>query len=240
MDRTQFTFYESFFKAIRRIKKDQDRAKAYDAVCDYALYGTEPDVDALPDSAAIAFELIKPNLDASRRKAKSGKAGGTSKQTGSKSEEASSKREANRKQTGSKKEKENKKEIKKENECYNPLPPLEGVGEELRKAFSEWLEYKAERKEPYTQIGLTSLQTEVRNNAARFGEKAVADLIRQCMASNWRGIIFDKLKNSPQRANGPVYTPPSEAQIEASRKDMERTRMLLDRMKDEETAEADK
>lgn len=121
MERTQFTFYESFFKAISRIKKDADRCKAYDAICSYALYGEEPDIERLPDSAAIAFELSKPNLDASRRKAQNGKKGGESKQTESKSQ-------AKPKQTASKKEKE--KENKKENECYSPLPP-KGVFEEF-------------------------------------------------------------------------------------------------------------
>ena len=121
MDRTQFTFYESFFKAISRIKKDADRCKAYDAICSYALYGEAPDIERLPDSAAIAFELSKPNLDASRRKAQSGKKGGESKQT-------ESKPQAKSKQTASKKEKE--KENQKENECYNPLPP-KGVFEEF-------------------------------------------------------------------------------------------------------------
>lgn len=123
MERTQFTFYESFFKAIIRIKKDADRCKAYDAICSYALYGEEPDIDSLPDAAAIAFELSKPNLDASRRKAQSGKRGGEHKQT-------ESKPQANGKQTASKKEKENKKENKKENECYTPIPPV-GVFEEF-------------------------------------------------------------------------------------------------------------
>ena len=41
--RTQFTFYESFYKAISRIKKKADRADAYDAICKYALTGIEPD-----------------------------------------------------------------------------------------------------------------------------------------------------------------------------------------------------
>lgn len=123
MERTQFTFYESFFKAISRIKKDADRCKAYDAICSYALYGEEPDIERLPDSAAIAFELSKPNLDASRRKAQNGKKGGESKQ-------AESKSQAKPNQTASKKEKE--KENKKENECYNPLPP-KGVFEEFAK-----------------------------------------------------------------------------------------------------------
>ena len=118
MERTQFTFYESFFQAISRFKKKADRADAYDAICAYALYGTEPNLDALSSDAAAAFILIKPNLDASRRKASNGRKGGAKKQSESKTE-------ANGKQTASKKEKENKKEkeVEIENECYTPKPP---------------------------------------------------------------------------------------------------------------------
>lgn len=117
MGRNQFTFYASFASALSRIKKKSDRADAYDAICNYALFGIEPDMDKLPDSAAIAFELIRPTLDASRRKAENGKRGGSVKQTGSK-------QEANRKleQTGTEKENEKEGEIEIENECYPPTP----------------------------------------------------------------------------------------------------------------------
>ena len=76
MERKQFTFYASFYNALGRIKKQVDRATAYDIICEYALFGKEPDLDALPDAVAIAFELIRPNLDASKKKAEAGKLGG--------------------------------------------------------------------------------------------------------------------------------------------------------------------
>ena len=107
--RKGFTFFDSFAKAIRRIKKKADRCDAYDAICDYALYGIEPDLDSMSDASAIAFELAKPNLDASKRKAKSGKQGG-------------SKTKANAKQTA--REKENEIEIEIENECYRKQAEL--------------------------------------------------------------------------------------------------------------------
>lgn len=113
VERTQFTFYESFFKAISRIKKKSDRCDAYDAICEYALYGTHPDLDKLADAAAIAFELSKPNLDASRRKSNSGKKGGAKKQAASKPE-ASGKQE----QDESKNEIENEREVELENDSY--------------------------------------------------------------------------------------------------------------------------
>lgn len=118
MERTQFTFYESFYRAISRIKDNSDRAATYDAICAYALYGTMPDLDSLPDASAIAFELIKPNLDSSRKKAVSGKMGGSAKQTGSKQEanrkQSVSKTERCGKDAGNKKEIEGEKEDKKE------------------------------------------------------------------------------------------------------------------------------
>lgn len=200
--RSQFTFYESFFNALSRIKKEADRAKAYDAICAYALYGTEPDMDVLPDSAAIAFELVKPNLDSSRRKANNGKKGGEKKQTASKdgesNEEASgkqngSKTEAKSKQTASKKE--NKKEKEKENECYNPLTPSQEAkfSPFLLEAVKDWLKYKHERKEDYKPTGLEAMTTEISNQAAQYGDMAVDALIRSCMANNWRGIIWDRI-----------------------------------------------
>lgn len=115
MERTQFTFYESFAKAFARIKKKTDRADAYDAICNYALYGIEPDFALISDSVAIAFELIRPNLDASKRKAENGKRGGATKQTASKTEANASKAESNASKTKqSVSEKENEEE--KENE----------------------------------------------------------------------------------------------------------------------------
>ena len=139
MERGQFTFYRSFASALRRIRKDADRARAYDAICDYALDGKEPDLSGLSDAAAIAFELIKPTLDASKRKAENGKRGANAKQ-----EQSASKPIANCKQVDSKqkakgkrgkassekeKEKENENEIEREveNECsLPPITPFQG------------------------------------------------------------------------------------------------------------------
>lgn len=120
MSRSQFTFYASFASALSRIRKKADRADAYDAICNYALFGTEPDLDKLPDSAAIAFDLIRPTLDASKRKAESGKAGANARQAASKPvascKQTGSKPVANAKlgETASEKEKEKEKENKKE------------------------------------------------------------------------------------------------------------------------------
>lgn len=102
--RSQFTFYESFYKALARIRKGADRATAYDIIVRYALYGEEPDLDSLPDTVAIAFELVLPMLEASKRKSDAGKKGGESKrkQTASKPEAKAKQTEANGKQNEAK------------------------------------------------------------------------------------------------------------------------------------------
>ncbi len=111
MDRGQFTFYASFATALRRLKRKNERCDAYDAIVNYALFGVEPEEGTLPDAVMIAFELIRPNLDASRRKAANGYLGGTAGER--------SKPEANGKQTGSKKESKKENETETETEIEN-------------------------------------------------------------------------------------------------------------------------
>ncbi len=128
-ERGQFTFYASIYASASRIRNKAARADFYDAICNYALNGVEPDINRLSDAAAVGFISAKPNLDASRKKAKNGRAGGKSKQPSSKPQANDKQSEANTKQTASEKEKEveREKEDEKEieNECYlSPLTPL--------------------------------------------------------------------------------------------------------------------
>lgn len=77
-----------------------------------------------------------------------------------------------------------------------------GFGDDLAAAFSDWLKYKREKRQEYKPTGLTALTSQVRNNAAKYGEAAVAALIRQCMAANWQGIVWDKLGKPPETPRG--------------------------------------
>lgn len=116
MERSQFTFYRSYYEAIKALPK-KDQTAVVLAICAYALDYEEP---KLSGTASAIFALVRPTLDASRKKAESGKRGGEAKQT-------ESKPEANAKQTArekeNKKEKEGEKEKENENECYTPKPP---------------------------------------------------------------------------------------------------------------------
>lgn len=114
MKRDQFTFYRSFWEALKALPK-KDQLPFVMAVCAYAF---EEESKPLTGSASAAFLLVRPILDKASKKAVNGKLGG-------------SKPKANGKQTGIKKEGEGEIEIEKEgeveNECYSPtpLPPTE-------------------------------------------------------------------------------------------------------------------
>lgn len=73
MERNQFTFYASFYKAAGLVRKKTERCQLYDTICAFALDGAEPEPGQLAPAVALAWELIRPNLDAGRRKAGGGK-----------------------------------------------------------------------------------------------------------------------------------------------------------------------
>ena len=89
---------------------------------------------------------------------------------------------------------------KTEKKIKNPPQVETGFGDDLQSAFEAWLSYKAEKRQSYKPTGLKSLVAEIRRNAERYGEAVVASLIRECMACNWQGIIFDRLKQGGGQA----------------------------------------
>lgn len=109
-------------------------------------------------------------------------------------------------------------EREKEGEEKTPAVAVVTAPDFTRTTFSDamiakvndWIQYKKERREPYKPMGLKSLVTEIQNNVKRYGEQPVMELIDTCMARNYRGIIFDKLKDWPaeQPATGQQGTMP--------------------------------
>ena len=113
-ERKQFTFYESFYTALKRIKKKQDRADAYDLICEYALMNKEPDLEEYSDSVAIAFELLRPVLDSARKKAANGKQGGSKTKANGKQIESKTKQPLSEGEKEREIEKEREKEVENE------------------------------------------------------------------------------------------------------------------------------
>ena len=64
---------------------------------------------------------------------------------------------------------------------------------ELDSVVREWVSYKAEKRQQYRPTGFRNFLSQVENNVRKYGEAAVVDLIKYCMAQNWQGVIFDRL-----------------------------------------------
>lgn len=73
------------------------------------------------------------------------------------------------------------------------------LSDDLQAKMGEWITYKVERKEPYKEQGMKALLRQIENNAMKYGDQALCNLIDESMANGWRGIIFDRLQNQPQR-----------------------------------------
>lgn len=135
--RKQMTFYVSFWEAINNLTR-KDQLPVIRATIEYGLFGEHN--ESLTASQKAFFALIKPTLDNSRKKASSGKQGGSKSEANSK--QTVSKPQANSKQTASEGEGEYEAEYKgeaeyeAENEC---LKDLSGGGGEAREATAQRL-----------------------------------------------------------------------------------------------------
>lgn len=73
MEREYFTFYRSFYEAIRDLPNDI-KLEVLTAIAEYGLYGEAPE-DMKPFTKSI-FTLVKPNIDASLVRYQNGQKGG--------------------------------------------------------------------------------------------------------------------------------------------------------------------
>lgn len=71
-----FVFYRSYYDSIRKMP-DAEAKKLLVAICEYALDDNEP--EGLQYPVDLAFDLIKPQLDANKRRRDNGKKGGAPK-----------------------------------------------------------------------------------------------------------------------------------------------------------------
>ena len=71
----------------------------------------------------------------------------------------------------------------------------------LRGKIEEWLKYKWERKEYYRETGFKSLLARIESATSQYGVEEVINLIDDCMANNYKGIIFEKLEKQTKNHN---------------------------------------
>lgn len=171
---------------------DAEVGRLFKAMLEYAESGTEPDFRG---NERFIWPAAKQNIDRTtafnEKQRENGSHGGRPKNPTKPNETQNNQSEPNK----SLKEKDKE----KDKDYITPLPPFEG---ELASAFADWLAYKKERREPYKETGLKSLITQIQNAAKEHGDAATAQVIRDSMASGYRGIVFDRLKRGKKDVRG--------------------------------------
>lgn len=194
---------------------DAERGRLFVAMLEYARSGEVP---VLEGNERILFPVFKAQIDreeaAASVKAQSGAKGGRGKQTEAK---ASKRKQTENLQANFPNKEEEKEEENEYEEEYENEKEKEGVKEKgadalttlsslfspysfstaLQQSLEDWVQYKSERQEGYTERGLKALLRQIDSNVSRYGETAVRELMELSMASGWKGIIFDRLKDSP-------------------------------------------
>ncbi len=181
-----FTFYYDYYNLIDTLPIE-DKSILLIAITDYVFKDIEP---ILTGHNQAVFNTLKSQLNLSKNNSKR-----------SKKNEPEENRKANQRKTGKQTGKkpneepeENKTSVLSFKFLVSNLEFLKDRGL-LRGKIEDWLMYKKERKEHYTETGLKSLLTQIENNTKKYGEEKIINLIDECMANNYKGIIFDRLKN---------------------------------------------
>jgi len=75
-----------------------------------------------------------------------------------------------------------------------------GYNEFLLDTVNDWMTYKRQKNQGYKGMGLKSFLTQVQNRVSEYGEEAVIQVIRDSMAANYMGVVWDWLnkKNKTQ------------------------------------------
>ena len=177
-----FTFYYDYYNLIDTLPTE-DKSALLIAITDYVFKDIEP---ALTGHNQAIFNTLKSQLNLSKNNSKR-----------SKKNRPKESQKTNQKKTEKKpneEPEENKTSVLSFKFLVSNLEFLKDRGL-LRGKIEDWLVYKEERKEHYTETGLKSLLTQIENNTKKYGEEKIINLIDECMANNYKGIIFDRLKN---------------------------------------------
>lgn len=191
--------YRSYFEAYSAAEV----GRLVLAAMDYRESGAEPEFSG---SERFIWPAIRRDIDESvaAQKAISASRSEAGKQGGRpESEKANAFDESNEKQKKQMLSDESKKSYgqrkrtkdkdKDKDSILSPLPPT------LREAVEKWVAYKGERREEYKPVSLQSLVTQITKAAEEYGEAAMIDVITRSMAANYKGIVFDWLKEASTR-----------------------------------------
>lgn len=178
-----FTFYRDYYNLIDTMPLEDKTILAI-AILDYVFKDIETELNG--HNKAI-FNTLKNQLNVSKTNSK--------RRTGKKPEE-------NRKETGEKPEREPK-ENKTSIFNFKFLISNFKFNNNLEDKIEEWLKYKSERKEYYKETGFKTLLARIERATSQYGVDKVINLIDECMANNYKGIIFEKLEKQTKNFSKP-------------------------------------
>lgn len=112
MPRNQFTFYRSYYEALKNLPQ-KDQTKVFMAVCAYALDDEPPTLSGVPLSV---FTLIRPTLDSGRNKALNRQNKMKTNEQQTKNKQRTNKEQTKNKRTTNKEQIGKEIEVEKENE----------------------------------------------------------------------------------------------------------------------------
>ncbi len=175
----QFTIYKNYYYLIKTLKREEQETLSL-AIFEYMFENIEPQFEENTNLFYV-WENIKMPLNTSKKQGENGK---------------------NPKKIQKKSKKNPKRNQKETNNIFLFLISNNNYIKDrglLRGKIEEWLDYKNQRHDPYTERGFKSLLTQIQNNCEKYGDDNVIKLIDECMASNYKGIIFEKLNNKTKK-----------------------------------------
>lgn len=215
-----FIFYQSFADALEALPAE-DYKECVSALCKYAINGEEPETDN--PFVKMFFTLVRPQVDANNKRREAGKNGGVAKASKYREEESTVVANAIKSVANASKNIANaskdvasacqcvakvKEKVKVKDKDIPPISPLTvcgmsaddletlGVVRKVAEKLSEWITSRLEQGDPITETGLKSLVSIAKDKITKHGADAVAQLITECMASGYKGIVWDRLEKA--------------------------------------------
>lgn len=123
------------------------------------------------------------------------------------SDEQPNKRQVNNNRTTTEQQVNTPKEVKKgrSKESIYRAADLSEFSIGVQQVINDWLTYKEERNESYKETGLKAWLGQVRNKLKSYEDKYIIDVIERSMASQYKGVVWDWLKDSPKKGKYKEY-----------------------------------
>lgn len=217
----KFTIFKNTYKLLRHLP-EKNKTELYDAMFDYMFEGIEPSFnDELSDGIWVNLKMI---LDNTKSRILNGKKGGRNSGTNELGYENQEPKPEPKYEPNPKPNIEPKPQANTvfliSNFFISNFNYLDISNKELLKnKLLEWNKYKIEKKKKYTETGINNLLKQIDKYVKEYGIDKILNLIDECMANNYQGIIFDKLKE-----NKPMQKLISEKNAEVLANERERLR----------------